>query len=137
MECRAPDVRWPLRLAERPPVDREVPPPVVLDPPCLACFIPEPNSEPLAPDSGGAPLAVESGSAYSLAAGLDGLTWTPLGEDPPAAYAGDCNVNVEHPTVVASSRRIVRGLMSSSPGCHPAWSCKQHALSASSSQLLA
>lgn len=50
----------------------------------LTCLMPDPNSLPLLPLSGGAPRAVASGSAYSFATGLAGSMCTP---EPPAASA--------------------------------------------------
>jgi hypothetical protein len=47
---------------------------VVSDLVLLECLMPEPNSLPFCPLSGGAPRALASGSAYSLATGLLGST---------------------------------------------------------------
>jgi hypothetical protein len=58
----------------------------------LACLMPEPNSLPVCPLSGGAPRAVASGSAYSFATGLEGSTCT---GEPPDASAEDGSASAQ------------------------------------------
>jgi hypothetical protein len=73
--------------------------------PLLPCLIPLPNKPPL-PLSGGAPRAVDSGNAYSLATGLAGSMCTGEPFDADAA-AGGASTHMAQTTVIRRRARTL------------------------------